>query len=166
MAYQPAKASFTKEEVAAILRQNLVLYRDEPDFVEYFINLALYLIDQSYCASGARSTGIDQVLAAYEKLKNQTGASYGPTKLAEVLAVHRKEEGEAESFPPDPFNPDAPVAEAKPLRSRQPTPVPPPAPRPPTGESAVEEDHPGDNRPITQYPPVQAIEAPARSRGF
>ncbi len=35
----------TKEEIIEILRKNVELYKDEPEFVEYIVNLAIYLIE-------------------------------------------------------------------------------------------------------------------------
>lgn len=48
MAFRPAKDNFGKDEVIDILKSNVQLYKNEPEFVEYIVNLAMYLLDQKY----------------------------------------------------------------------------------------------------------------------
>jgi len=45
MAIHSAKESFSREEVLEILRRNVALYKNEPEFVNYIVDLALYLLD-------------------------------------------------------------------------------------------------------------------------
>lgn len=66
MSIRPAKQSFTREEIAAILEQNLALYRDEPKFIDYFIELSLYLVDQAYSNRGERCSDVDSVFDKYQ----------------------------------------------------------------------------------------------------
>lgn len=62
MAQQTAKSSFSKSEIIEILKTNVNLYKNEPEFVEYIVNLALFLIDQAYCNSGERSADLDSIM--------------------------------------------------------------------------------------------------------
>jgi len=39
------KKTFTKEEIIDILKRNARLFKDEPEFVTYIVELALYLIE-------------------------------------------------------------------------------------------------------------------------
>lgn len=44
MTYKPAKERFTRQEVVDILKRNVALYRDEDGFVDYLVELTLYLL--------------------------------------------------------------------------------------------------------------------------
>ena len=44
MAYQSAKKSFTRDEIADILKKNTELYKDDPNFPNYIADLAIYLV--------------------------------------------------------------------------------------------------------------------------
>jgi len=69
MAVKAAKEKFTRQDIIDILQQNVVLYKNEPEFVDYIVNLALYLIDQAYSISGVRSEDLESVLAEYEGIR-------------------------------------------------------------------------------------------------
>jgi len=45
MAIHPAKETLTREEIIDILRRNVKLYKNEPEFVNYIVDLALYLLE-------------------------------------------------------------------------------------------------------------------------
>lgn len=45
MAFHSAKESLTREEVLDILRRNVALYKNEPEFVNYIVDLALFLLE-------------------------------------------------------------------------------------------------------------------------
>ncbi len=45
MAFHSAKQSFTREDILDILRRNVKLYKNEPEFVNYIVDLALYLLE-------------------------------------------------------------------------------------------------------------------------
>lgn len=45
MAYQAAKETFSRDEILDILRRNVELYRNEPTFVNYIVDLAMYLLE-------------------------------------------------------------------------------------------------------------------------
>lgn len=47
MPKQPAKETFSRQEIHEILRRNVELYRSDPGFVEYFTELTLYLMGKS-----------------------------------------------------------------------------------------------------------------------
>ncbi|MCC5876039.1 MAG: hypothetical protein JJU11_07450, partial [Candidatus Sumerlaeia bacterium] len=47
MPIKPAKVKYTREEVLEILQRNVELYKDEPGFTEYFVQLALYMMDKA-----------------------------------------------------------------------------------------------------------------------
>ena len=46
--FYSAKKAFSKEEISEILRRNVALYKDEPSFANYIVDLALYLIEAHY----------------------------------------------------------------------------------------------------------------------
>ncbi|MEQ8821956.1 MAG: hypothetical protein RLY93_17110 [Sumerlaeia bacterium] len=74
MAVQNAKEAFSKGDIIDILKQNVSLYKNEPEFVDYIVNLALYLIDQAYVMSGERSSDLESVLEFYEKSRIARGS--------------------------------------------------------------------------------------------
>lgn len=37
-----------REEILDILKRNVILYKNDPDFVNYFVDLALYLLEYHY----------------------------------------------------------------------------------------------------------------------
>lgn len=45
MVFHSAKESLTREEVLDILRRNVKLYKNEPEFVNYIVDLALFLLE-------------------------------------------------------------------------------------------------------------------------
>lgn len=45
MAFHSAKETLTREEVLDILRRNVALYKNEPEFVNYIVDLSLYLLE-------------------------------------------------------------------------------------------------------------------------
>jgi len=47
-AYQSAKKHFTREEIIEILQKNSDLYRNEPNFASYIVDLAMYLVEYGY----------------------------------------------------------------------------------------------------------------------
>jgi len=102
MPAKTAKRTFTKDEIIDILKQNVVLFKDEPEFVDYIVNLALFLIDQAYCVNGERAAELDAVLNHISKthVKKQ---SFSPkaeevddTKTSEK---HPKQERPATQLP-------------------------------------------------------------------
>lgn len=48
MGIKPARESFTREEIIDILKRNAALYKDEVDFVDYLVDLTMYLLDKHY----------------------------------------------------------------------------------------------------------------------
>lgn len=47
MTFHSAKETLTREEVLDILRRNVKLYKNEPEFVNYIVDLALYLLENT-----------------------------------------------------------------------------------------------------------------------
>jgi hypothetical protein len=45
MSLRKGQQQFTKEEIVEILRRNVNLFRDEEEFVEYIVDLAIYLVE-------------------------------------------------------------------------------------------------------------------------
>lgn len=85
MGIKTAKNTFSKIDVIDILKQNVVLYKDEPEFVEYIVNLALYLIDQTYLKSGERPSTLESVLKSFEKARADHEARAAADDANEVL---------------------------------------------------------------------------------
>jgi hypothetical protein len=48
MAKEVDRAKLSRKEIADILKRNCDLYRDEPAFSEYLVELAMYLIEFQY----------------------------------------------------------------------------------------------------------------------
>lgn len=48
MAYQSAKKSFSRDEIAEILKKNTELYKDDPNFPNYLADLAIYLVEFAF----------------------------------------------------------------------------------------------------------------------
>ena len=45
MTFKTGKQKFTKEEIIDILKRNVSLFRDEEEFVQYIVDLAMYLVE-------------------------------------------------------------------------------------------------------------------------
>ncbi len=73
MAVKAAKDRFSKREIIDILKQNVTLFKNEPEFVEYIVNLALYLIDQAYTVSGERSADLESIISQFESIRREAG---------------------------------------------------------------------------------------------
>ncbi len=59
MAFQEAKKKFTKEEIIEILKKNVALYRSEPEFINYIVDLAMYLLECKYEQQIESAEGLD-----------------------------------------------------------------------------------------------------------
>ena len=46
--YRTAKKKLSKDEIIDILKRNVDLYKNEPDFVNYIVDLAMYLLENRY----------------------------------------------------------------------------------------------------------------------
>lgn len=51
MPIREGKETFNKDEIIEILKRNVALYKDEKDFVDYIVELAIYLMDRNYEAA-------------------------------------------------------------------------------------------------------------------
>lgn len=96
MAVKAAKEKFTRQDIIDILQQNVLLYKDEPEFVDYIVNLALYLIDQAYTVSGERSGDLESVLADFQ---NARAARRSSGQVPKPAAAERP--ADKDSFLPD-----------------------------------------------------------------
>jgi rubrerythrin len=45
MTYKKGKPKFSKDEIIEILKRNVNLFKDEEEFVDYIVDLALYLVE-------------------------------------------------------------------------------------------------------------------------
>jgi hypothetical protein len=45
MGYRLAKNKLTRDEIVDILKRNVEIYRNEPEFIGYIVDLAIYLIE-------------------------------------------------------------------------------------------------------------------------
>ena len=48
MGIRTARDRFEREEIVEILKRNVALYKDDPEFADYFVALTMYLLDQHY----------------------------------------------------------------------------------------------------------------------
>jgi len=48
MPYHEARKTFNKDEIIDILKKNVALFKSEPEFVNYIVDLAMYLIECHY----------------------------------------------------------------------------------------------------------------------
>ncbi len=46
--YRSAKKKLSKDEIIDIMKRNVDLYKNEPDFVNYIVDLAMYLLENRY----------------------------------------------------------------------------------------------------------------------
>ena len=56
MSFKSAKKKLTREEIVEILKRNAELYKNEPDFINYIIDLAMFLLEQQYGGNAADNT--------------------------------------------------------------------------------------------------------------
>ena len=47
-AYQTAKKHFSRDDIIDILNKNVDLYKNEPNFASYIVDLTLYLVEYGY----------------------------------------------------------------------------------------------------------------------
>ncbi|MCX7719510.1 MAG: hypothetical protein N2111_14065 [Candidatus Sumerlaeaceae bacterium] len=75
MTLRKGQQRFTKEEIVEILRRNVNLFRDEEEFVEYIVDLAIYLVEhklRSETESDAAPSGAAAAAAAEEIIVKRT----------------------------------------------------------------------------------------------
>ncbi|MBX3729118.1 MAG: hypothetical protein KF858_08015 [Candidatus Sumerlaeia bacterium] len=96
MPIKHAKQTFTREEIVDILQRNVSLYQNEPGFVAYITDLALYLIDQAYVVAGERPRGLaeQRSTSGVHKLPVLTPTPMPPDVVAAVVALPEPEEPE------------------------------------------------------------------------
>ena len=51
MTFKKGKQKFEKDEIIDILKRNVTLFKDEEDFVQYIVDLALYLVEHRIMAT-------------------------------------------------------------------------------------------------------------------
>ena len=133
MAVKAAKPALSKEEIVEILRQNVELYRDEPDFADYLVNLTLYLVDQAYCEQGVRAGDLPQVLEELRHAREEAARE----------SRHRVEKPK----PPEEPAPSTPKSVDEEESGASPLP----------GEEDLDADEPPTNRlRLSRYKPVMA----------
>ncbi|MGF1572782.1 MAG: hypothetical protein ACFCU1_06900 [Sumerlaeia bacterium] len=94
MAVQPAKSTFSKAEIAEILRENVELFKDEPGFPEYIVNLGLYLMDHAYVIAGERAHELDSIVNALAALSpKKTLQPKNANPLESIKEQFRRESG-------------------------------------------------------------------------
>lgn len=76
-AYQSAKKNFTREEIIEILKKNVDLYKEDPNFTSYIVDLALYLVEFAYKTP-------DAVPSIMEK-QDMDMVTQGPRKVYKVF---------------------------------------------------------------------------------
>ncbi len=58
MTFKRGKQKFTKEEIIDILKRNVSLFRDEDEFIQYIVDLAMYLVEHRlYTSTETQDTG-------------------------------------------------------------------------------------------------------------
>lgn len=81
MAVKVARESFTKEEIIDILKRNVTLYKGERDFVDYIVNLAMFLIEQQVSDNG------DSIQQEYGSLDADSLSSLTPMPVTGFLPM-------------------------------------------------------------------------------
>ena len=76
-AYQSAKKHFTREEIIEILNKNVALYKDEPNFASYIVDLAMYLVEYGYKRE------------AEKPVMTEKSINFKPSKSQKVYKVFR-----------------------------------------------------------------------------
>ncbi len=123
MGSHPAKESLTRTEILDILRRNVALYKNEPEFVNYIVDLALYLLENlaendprrealagEMGASGAPSAPASAPApppAARIEIHPTTDADYEPPAVLKRSAAQKVDLPEPE--PPSGLEPPAPA---------------------------------------------------------
>ena len=71
MSFKSAKKKLTREEIVEILKRNAELYKNEPDFVNYIIDLAMFLLEQQYGGNAADNTRPknEMIISTYSPLE-------------------------------------------------------------------------------------------------
>ena len=54
MTFKTGKQKFSKDEIIDILKRNISLYRDEEEFVQYVVDLAMYLVEHRQYSTAER----------------------------------------------------------------------------------------------------------------
>jgi len=133
MGVKVARESFTKEEIIDILKRNVTLYKGERDFVDYIVNLAMFLIEQQYSAEG------DSIQQEYGSLDADSLSSLTPMPVTGFLPMseHDRPQG-----PPGGYQTPQPVAGYD---------------AGPSGGQAAGEYAPGQHSGVQQLPPQSPI---------
>lgn len=99
MTYKKGKQQFTKEEIIEILRRNVNLFKDEDEFVDYIVELALYLVEhrmqtQTEANDGTMPSSTKESEEVFEKRREpfQRGGFWGTdAEIHGVLERHVRE---------------------------------------------------------------------------
>lgn len=68
MVFKTGKQKFTKEEIIDILKRNVNLFRDEEEFVQYIVDLAMYLVEHRlYTATEVQERSRPPTQGPFEK---------------------------------------------------------------------------------------------------
>lgn len=99
MVFHSAKESLTREEILDILRRNVKLYKNEPEFVNYIVDLALYLLEN----------------VAHEELEMRGGfGEGGRIKAGTGIELERSGLPVSEIHEPPPHTEDPPLPKSPP----------------------------------------------------
>ncbi len=92
MTFKKGKQKFAKEEIIDILKRNVNLFRDEEEFVQYIVDLAMYLVEhrlQTQTEAGERTYSPFATPVGIEKRQEQFKRTRGrDEELLQVLKKH------------------------------------------------------------------------------
>ena len=99
MTYKRGKQQFTKEEIIEILRRNVNLFKDEDEFVDYIVELALYLVEhrmQTQTESGegrpaSQQQANDDVFEKRQELFRRSSFWQSDAEIHDMLQKHVRE---------------------------------------------------------------------------
>ncbi len=70
MAVTQPKKTLSKDEIIDILRRNARLFKDEPDFVNYIVDLAMYLLEEMLDLKAENRTPATRFKATSKDIKD------------------------------------------------------------------------------------------------
>jgi hypothetical protein len=135
MAVKVARESFSKEEIIDILKRNVTLYKGERDFVDYIVNLAMFLIEQQLPLEG----DADSIQQEYGSLDADSLSGLTPMPVTGFLPMSGHEQPHA---PPGGYQTPRPSAEYDHI---------------PQGGNAAGQYDPGQHSGSHQLPPQSPI---------
>lgn len=71
MVFKSAKKKLSRDEIVEILKRNADLYRSEPDFINYIVDLTIFMIEHQFEGNAPTKTAAQsgEILTTYSPLE-------------------------------------------------------------------------------------------------